>query len=73
MNLVVAAGDVVLLQGPNGVGKSTLLPTIAGVRRPLSGRALLRGRPTWSTRAKRDLGYVTDPPHLFEELTPGNI
>lgn len=21
--------------------------------------------------AKQDIGYVTDPPHLFEELTPG--
>lgn len=39
------AGEVVCLLGPNGVGKSTLLRTLAGMQAPLAGRLLLDGRP----------------------------
>lgn len=70
VRLSVSAHEAVLVRGPNGAGKSTLLSTIAGVRRPLKGNVTIRGVPTWSSRSKRDIGYVTDPPHLFEELTP---
>lgn len=37
-------GELVCLIGPNGAGKSTLLRTLAGMQRPLAGRALLDGR-----------------------------
>lgn len=32
------AGDLVLLCGPNGIGKSTLLKTVAGLIKPISGQ-----------------------------------
>lgn len=37
VNFVLNAGDALILRGPNGVGKTTLLRTIAGLQPPLEG------------------------------------
>jgi iron complex transport system ATP-binding protein len=37
LNLAIRPGELVCFMGPNGVGKSTLLKTLAGLRPPLSG------------------------------------
>ncbi|MGH2538344.1 MAG: ABC transporter ATP-binding protein [Candidatus Promineifilaceae bacterium] len=39
-----AAGEIIVLLGPSGVGKSTLLRLIAGLEPPDAGRLLLSGR-----------------------------
>lgn len=44
INLRVERGEVVVLLGPNGMGKSTLLGVIAGVLAPQRGRVLIDGR-----------------------------
>lgn len=36
-------GELTMMLGPNGVGKSTLLRTLCGLRPPLAGRVLLDG------------------------------
>lgn len=38
LSLTLSAGEFVCLLGPNGVGKSTLIRTLAGMQAPLSGR-----------------------------------
>lgn len=38
VTLAVAAGEALILRGPNGVGKTTLLRVLAGLQAPLSGR-----------------------------------
>jgi ATP-binding cassette subfamily B protein len=47
-NLLIAAGDRVVLEGASGGGKSTLVSVLAGVREPNSGSVLMHGvdRPT---------------------------
>ncbi|MEQ8809532.1 MAG: ABC transporter ATP-binding protein, partial [Imperialibacter sp.] len=45
INLEIKPGEVVCLLGQNGVGKSTLLRTIAGLQPPLSGEVLLVNQP----------------------------
>lgn len=42
---VVRAGEVVALTGPNGVGKSTLALTLAGLLKPVSGTLSVRSAP----------------------------
>lgn len=44
INLDIAAGERVALLGPNGVGKTTLLKLLSGVRSPSSGSIRLDGR-----------------------------
>jgi len=43
VNLRVERGDRVLIQGPSGRGKSTLLAILSGLRAPESGLLLVRG------------------------------
>lgn len=38
VSLAVARGGAVVLRGPNGVGKTTLLRTVAGLQPPVAGR-----------------------------------
>jgi iron complex transport system ATP-binding protein len=44
INQTLEAGQMVCLLGANGVGKSTILRTLAGFQPPLSGKVLLDGR-----------------------------
>ena len=48
MNLVAGQGEVWMLGGRNGTGKSTLLRTIAGLTKPLKGRVIWNGIDTRS-------------------------
>lgn len=45
LELSLRAGDVVSLIGSNGIGKSTLMRTLAGDLKPLAGSIELRGEP----------------------------
>ncbi|MEJ5240971.1 MAG: ABC transporter ATP-binding protein [Anaerolineales bacterium] len=44
LDLELRPGEMVCLLGPNGVGKSTLLRTLAGMQPALGGKVLLNGR-----------------------------
>jgi ABC-type polysaccharide/polyol phosphate transport system ATPase subunit len=44
VNLTVQRGERIGVIGPNGAGKSTLFKVIARVRRPSSGRVVVRGK-----------------------------
>lgn len=72
LSLVVARGEVVVLLGINGVGKTTALASIAGTLRRMSGQVLLDGAlaPALPHRvARHGLAYVPAGPSLFGDLT----
>jgi ATP-binding cassette subfamily C protein CydC len=61
-------GDVVLLKGPSGSGKSCLLQTLAAEMPALAGTVLLQHQALehWPTAALyRQIGYLPQRPYLF--------
>ncbi|MCY3864338.1 MAG: ABC transporter ATP-binding protein, partial [Chloroflexi bacterium] len=52
LNLILRRGKLVGLLGSNGVGKTTLLRTLAGRQKPLDGRVLLAGQDLATLRPK---------------------
>ena len=47
LSLAVAAGEALVVTGPNGVGKSSLLRIAAGLLRPSAGMVERAGRVAW--------------------------
>ena len=64
LSVSLKPGEFVSLLGPNGVGKSTLVRTLAGIDDPLEGRVFLKGEPlselTPKERARRISVVLTD-------------
>jgi iron complex transport system ATP-binding protein len=71
VSLRVEQGEIVALIGPNGAGKSTLLRAAGGVLRPLSGRALLGGRPLQHLAARQIAREVAIVPQ--ESVVPPGL
>ena len=73
LNLTVLAGDVAVLIGPNGHGKTTLLRAISGIITPSAGRVLLDGQDVAGRPAERISGlglvHVPQGDGLFGEMT----
>ncbi|MGB1818903.1 MAG: ATP-binding cassette domain-containing protein, partial [Candidatus Poseidoniaceae archaeon] len=45
INVEISSGDVIAVLGPSGIGKTTLLRTIAGLVKPISGEIELAVEP----------------------------
>ena len=70
LSFTVPAGAYAVLMGPTGGGKTTVLETIAGLRRPTAGRVVLAGRDvTALPPAARNVGYVPQDGVLFPTMT----
>ena len=73
VSLKVNAGEVVVLLGRNGAGKSTTLKSIIGLVRPTQGEISFRGerieRHAPYKIARLGLGYVPEERRIFTELT----
>lgn len=71
LNLMLEKGRLISLVGANGIGKSTLLRTITGIQKALSGTVLLNGKDIFSYEPlalAQHLSLV-----LTEKLPPSNL
>lgn len=69
ITLAIPEGGVVGLVGPSGCGKSTLMRTIVGVQRITSGSVTVLGRPAGTAALRSEIGYVTQAPSVYDDLT----
>ncbi|MGY2127237.1 ABC transporter ATP-binding protein [Blastococcus sp. SYSU DS0617] len=65
----VPPGQVTGLLGPSGSGKSTLLRALVGVQRVRAGEVTVLGEPAGSPGLRTRVGYVTQAPSVYADLT----
>jgi ABC-2 type transport system ATP-binding protein len=65
----VPRGAVLGLLGPSGCGKTTLIRAIVGVQTVKGGTVTVLGRPAGSPGLRRLVGYSTQTPAVYADLT----
>jgi ABC-2 type transport system ATP-binding protein len=65
----LAAGTLVGLLGPSGCGKTTLLRSLVGTQVVRSGTISVLGEPAGARRLRGQVGYVTQVPSVYGDLT----
>ncbi len=63
------AGSVTGLLGPSGSGKTTLIRAMVGAQTVRSGTVTVLGRPAGSAELRRTVGYVTQSPSVYADLS----
>ncbi|MFZ5850843.1 MAG: ABC transporter ATP-binding protein [Actinomycetota bacterium] len=69
LTCAVARGSVTGLLGPSGGGKTTLLRCLVGVQLVAAGTVQVLGAPAGSPGLRRRVGYVTQAPSVYADLT----
>ena len=72
INLKIPDGNLTVITGPNGGGKSTLAKIIAGIIRPTAGKILFNGEDitemSITDRARKGIGFAFQQPVRFKGL-----
>lgn len=73
VSIRIEDGEFVVLFGPNGHGKSTLLKTICGLLHPASGSVDHNGQPLHTLPVQkiveRGIVYIAEDRHLFPDMS----
>ncbi|MGP3971144.1 ABC transporter ATP-binding protein [Streptomyces sp. 6N223] len=69
LDFTVQRGSVTGLLGPSGCGKTTLMRAIVGAQARVSGRIEVLGLPAGSAELRHRIGYVTQSPSVYRDLT----
>lgn len=65
----IPAGTLTGLIGPSGSGKTTLIRSIVGVQAMKSGSLKILGKDAGDKQLRSQIGYVTQAPAVYEDLT----
>ncbi|NJP32346.1 ABC transporter ATP-binding protein [Micromonospora thermarum] len=69
IDATVPRGAVTGLLGPSGSGKTTLMRAVVGVQVVTSGSVTVLGRPAGAPELRRRVGYLTQAPSVYVDLT----
>ncbi|MDG9728623.1 ABC transporter ATP-binding protein [Streptomyces sp. DH41] len=69
LDFTVPRGRITGLLGPSGCGKSTLMRAIAGTQAKVTGTLEVLGHPAGHPTLRTRIGYVTQAPSVFDDLT----
>lgn len=69
VSLQVASGTITGLLGPSGCGKTTLMRSIVGTQIVAGGSVMVLGQPAGSARLRHRVGYVTQDPTIYPDLS----
>jgi ABC-2 type transport system ATP-binding protein len=69
ISCTIPAGSVTGLLGPSGSGKTTLIRAVVGVQIVKSGTVTVLGEPAGSAALRRTVGYVTQAPSVYADLS----
>ncbi|MDX2396463.1 ABC transporter ATP-binding protein, partial [Streptomyces sp. DK15] len=65
----VPRGRITGLLGPSGCGKSTLMRAVVGTQAHVTGTLDVLGRPAGHPENRARIGYVTQAPSVYDDLT----
>ena len=69
IDCTVPRGTVAGLLGPSGSGKTTLIRAVVGVQVVKEGTVTVLGLPAGSAPLRRTVGYLTQAPSVYADLT----
>ncbi|WP_210593378.1 ABC transporter ATP-binding protein [Streptomyces sp. GESEQ-35] len=69
LDFTVPPGQITGLLGPSGCGKSTLMRAIVGTQAKATGTLEVLGRPAGHPTLRSRIGYVTQAPSVYDDLT----
>lgn len=69
VSFALEPGSLTGLLGPSGSGKTTLMRALVGVQRHVTGVVQVLGYPAGSPMLRSSIGYVTQIPSVYTDLT----
>ncbi|MET8772382.1 ABC transporter ATP-binding protein [Streptomyces sp. NPDC004658] len=69
LRFTVPRGRITGLLGPSGCGKSTLMRSIVGTQAKVTGTLDVLGHPAGHPTLRSRIGYVTQAPSVYDDLT----
>ncbi|MFD7243697.1 ABC transporter ATP-binding protein [Streptomyces massasporeus] len=69
LGFTVPRGQITGLLGPSGCGKSTLMRALVGTQAKVTGTLEVLGHPAGHPTLRTRIGYVTQAPSVYDDLT----
>ncbi|MEU4999875.1 ABC transporter ATP-binding protein [Streptomyces sp. NPDC021622] len=69
LSFTVPPGQITGLLGPSGCGKSTLMRAVVGTQAKVTGTLNVLDRPGGARELRSRIGYVTQSPSVYDDLT----